>query len=86
VIDNPDLGIGTRGHGDRFEADGHGGQVDQRIILFDLVDLEVIIGRVDGEEPLTARGQGEWADLPALEESESRRCGMGWGACDEAGK
>lgn len=72
VIDDPDLGLASHREGDRLEADGDRGAMNEAAGV-DPEDLEAVVRCVDGKQELPARRQPERADLPALEERERRR-------------
>jgi hypothetical protein len=70
VVDDPDLVIAARRDGHRLEADRNRG-VRLQAMVFDAKDFETIVRCIGREKEFSARGQGQRADLAALEEREA---------------
>src|SRR5437763_35548 len=72
-VRDPRLGpagaVGARGDGHGLEADCHLGG-EREAAGGDRVDLQAVVGRVDGEQPLSGGGEGERPDVAALEVEE----------------
>src|SRR5436309_281277 len=61
--------VGARGDRHGLEADCHLGG-EREAAGGDRVDLQAVVGRVDGEQPLRGGGEGERPDVAALEVEE----------------
>ena len=75
VVHHPDLVVGAGGHRDRLDADLNRAGVGEGAGAVDAEDLEVVVGRVDGEELRLIRRQGQRSHRAALEEEIGGRDG-----------
>ena len=74
IPDRPYLVIAARRDGHGLEADRNGGAMLQAVAQ-DAEDFETVVGCVGREKEFPARGQGQRADLAALEDREAPRVG-----------